>query len=194
MSGLSAKHVVLGLLIERPGYGYDLTQRLRARMGFLGLAETGVYKTLERLEREGWIEEVGEQSHGTRRGAPRIVYGPTLEGRARFREWLATPSEHTVLRDELQVKLTLGDPADLPALLAVIEAQTADCLAELADLRRPVLAQAAEPDVTWAHAAVILVDDLNVRWLQTLVDWLETVSVLVEMRIDRNGQTPLRSE
>jgi DNA-binding PadR family transcriptional regulator len=188
VSGLSTKHVVLGLLMERPGYGYDLLQRTRSRFAFLGLSENFVYKTLERLENEGWIEDFGDKrAGGTRRGAPRVMYRATSLGRERFKEWLATPSDHAVLRDELQAKLSLSEPDDLPKLLAVAEAQASECMAELAALRRPVLAHAAEPAVAWTHAAVMMVDDLNLRWLQALVDWLNAICELIEERIERTS-------
>lgn len=186
MSGLSTNHVVLGLLIEQPGYGYDLLKRARSRFGFLGLSENFVYKTLERLEQDGWIEETGDKSVGnTRRGAPRVIYRATPLGRERFKQWIATPSDRAVLRDELQAKLNLSEPDDLPELLAVAEHQCRECVAELATLQRPVLAHVAEPDVPWHHAAVMMVDDLNLRWLQALVDWLNAICELIEERIER---------
>lgn len=186
VSGLSTKHVVLGLLIERPGYGYDLLKRAGSRFGYLGLSENFVYKTLERLERDGWIEDFGDKSAGaTRRGAPRVMYRATPTGRERFKEWIATPSEHAVLRDDLQAKLKLSEPDDLPELLAVAEEQSRECVAKLATLQRPALAHVAEPEVPWHHAAVMMVDDLNVRWLQALADWLDAICELIEERIER---------
>jgi DNA-binding PadR family transcriptional regulator len=189
VSGLSTKHVVLGLLIERPGYGYDLGQRLDARLGFLGLSENAVYRILDRLEVDGWIEEIGERTFGrTRRGAARVMYGATVTGVEQFKEWIGAPSDRAVLRDELQAKMAVADPSDLPELLAVAEAQARECLAELAAFERPVIARATEPDVPWSHAAVMLVDDFRSRWLQALVDWLDAVSVVLEERIERGAE------
>jgi DNA-binding PadR family transcriptional regulator len=190
VSGLSTKHVVLGLLIEQPGYGYDLLKRARSRFGYLGLSDNFVYKTLERLEEDGFIEERGDKSTGnTRRGAPRVMYRATSLGRENFKQWIATPSERAVLRDELQAKLNLSEPDDLPELLAVAEEQSRECVAELATLRRPVLATVAEPEVPWHHAAVMMVDDLNLRWLQALVDWLNAICELIEERIDLTSES-----
>lgn len=184
MSGVSTKHIVLGLLIERPGYGYDLGQRIEERLGFLGLSENAVYRVLDRLQDDGWITEVRDQTvRRTRRGAARVRYGPTATGVAQFKQWIAEPSGRAVLRDELRAKMLVTDPTDLPDLLTAAEQQTRECLAELTALHRPVLATAAEPDVPWSHAAVILVDDLSTRWLQALVDWLEAVCVVLEERI-----------
>lgn len=194
MGGLSTRHVVLGLLVERPGYGYDLQQRIDARLGFLGLSESAVYKILERLESEGWIEESGQRRLGaTRRGAPRVMYRATTVGRERFKQWMAQPCERPVLRDELQAKLNVAEPDDLPELLASAEAQGRECLAELAALSRPALARVVEPEVPWRDAATMMVDDFRLRSLQTLVDWLDATCELIEERIRRASETDARA-
>jgi DNA-binding PadR family transcriptional regulator len=184
MSGLSTRHVVLGLLVERPGYGYDLQQRIDARLGFLGLSESAVYKILERLEHDGWIEEIGRKAVGaTRRGAPRVMYRATALGRERFAQWMTAPCQRAVLRDELQAKLNVAEPTDLPELLAAAEAQGRECLAELAKLQRPAFAQTVAADVPWPDAALLMVDDFRLRYLQMLVDWLDAICELLEERI-----------
>lgn len=188
MSGLSTKHVVLGLLIERPGYGYDLQQRLDTRLGFLGLSETIVYKTLDRLEQDGLIEEIpGRRRARTRRGTERVIYRATPLGVQQFRSWIATPSERAVLRDELQAKLIVVQPDCLPALLDVAEAQERECLAELNALHRPSLARAASPEVPWCEAAGMMVEDVTIRWLQCLVEWLDAICEVMEERIVRSS-------
>jgi DNA-binding PadR family transcriptional regulator len=189
MSGLSTRHLVLGLLVERAGYGYDLQQRIDARLGFLGLSESAVYKILERLETEGWIEEVGPRRIGiTRRGAPRVIYRATPLGHERFKEWMAAPCERVLLRDELQAKLNVAEPADLPQLLAIAEAQSRTCLRELAELGSPVITCASEPTVPWRDAATMMVDDFRLRSLQTLVAWLDSICVLIAERIRRTSE------
>ncbi len=185
VSRLSTKHVVLGLLIERRGYGWELQQRLDSRLGFLGLSESVIYRLLERLEKEGLIEEDGPKSGGTRRGVPRMMYSVTEHGHEEFDAWMARPSDRASLRDELQAKLNVGKPAHLPALLEVAQAQQRDCIAELAALRRPALASIADPKVPWQDAALIAIDDFNARWLQMLVDWLEAICEFIEERIER---------
>jgi len=188
VSGLSTKHVVLGLLIEQPGYGYDLHKRVETRFGFLHLSESFVYKTLERLEREGWIEDYKDKSvGGTRRGAPRVMYRSTESGRQQFKDWRATRNRRAVLRDALQAKLGLTEPDGLPELLEEAEAQAADCMAELATLRRPSLADAAGAEVPWHDAAALMGDDLHVRLLQAQVDWLDGICELIEDRIERSS-------
>lgn len=186
MGRLSTKHAVLGLMIDRPSYGYNLQQQINERLGFLGLAESTVYKTLERLELDGWVEEVGEKAVGqTRRGAPRVLYRATPEGVASFKAWMAEASDRSVLRDELQAKLALSDPDDLPQLLAMAEEQSRECLEELVALSRPSLAGLATADVDWSVAARYMVDDFKARWLESLVDWLDAICEVMEERIKR---------
>jgi DNA-binding PadR family transcriptional regulator len=191
MSRLSTKHVVLGLMMDRASYGYSLQQQIAERLGFLGLAESAVYKTIERLEQDGWIEEAGEKQVGrTRRGAPRVLYRATPEGVEQFRRWMAEPTDRSVLRDELQVKLVLSSPADLPQLLEMAETQAQTCLAELAALSRPGLAGASGSDVSWEAAARMMVDDFKARWLESLVDWLDAICAVMEARLERAAEQP----
>lgn len=187
MGRLSTKHAVLGLMIDRPSYGYNLQRQINERLGFLGLAESTVYKTLERLELDGWVEEVGEKAVGqTRRGAPRVLYRATPAGVAHFKAWMGEASDRSVLRDELQAKLALSDPEDLPQLLATAEAQASECLEELVAVRRPSFADLATADVDWSVAARYMVDDFKARWLESLVDWLDAICEVMEERIRRS--------
>jgi DNA-binding PadR family transcriptional regulator len=183
MAKLSTKHVVLGLMIDRPGYGYALQQQFTERLGFLGLAESSIYKTLERLAADGWVEETGRTSLGPRhRGAQRVLYRATSEGVAEFKEWMAQPCDRAVVRDELHAKLVLSDPDDLPDLLTAAEAQSRECLAELATLgRRRAMPMTSEQP--WGLVASALVDDFHARWLESLVDWLDQMCKAIEERI-----------
>ena len=194
MSRISTKHAVLGLMIDRPSYGYNLQQQIGERLGFLGLAESTVYKTIERLEVDGWVEEVGEKRTGrTRRGAPRVLYRATPAGVSSFKAWMAMASDRAVLRDELQTKLALSDPEDLPRLLQMAEAQSRECLEELVVLARPSLSELATADVEWGVAARFMVDDFKARWLESLVDWLDGICEVMEERIGRADGRALSS-
>ena len=56
---MSAKHAVLGLVIERPGYGYQLAQRLDERFSSSGFAPSGVYSALDQLSRDELVRLTG---------------------------------------------------------------------------------------------------------------------------------------
>lgn len=184
MAKLSTKHVVLGLVIERPGYGYGLQQRMSERLGFLDLAESAVYKTLARLEEDGLVEEA-RRGPGTpvRSGGQRILYRATEEGVDEFKCWMAAPSDRAVLRDELQTKLALSNPGDLPQLLKTAEDQSRSCLADLDGLRRGPIGLAGTTSMPWPAAAQMMVDDFKARWLEAMVAWLDAVCEVIEARI-----------
>jgi DNA-binding PadR family transcriptional regulator len=187
VSRLSTKHVVLGLMIDRPTYGYLLQQQLGERLGFLGLADSAVYKTIERLEADGSVEEVGISSVASGARSRRVLYRATPQGIHTFKEWMAQPCDRATLRDELQAKLAVSTPDDLPQMMAMAEAQAQACLVELAQIQRPRLTVAGTPDVPWSVAARMMADDFQARWLEGLVDWLNAICEVMEERLARSS-------
>jgi PadR family transcriptional regulator PadR len=78
--------VLLRLLQERPGYGYELvTEIARRSEGELEVKEGTLYPLLYRLEEQGLVETVWETPE---RGAPRKYYRITAAGRRAFEERL----------------------------------------------------------------------------------------------------------
>jgi DNA-binding PadR family transcriptional regulator len=78
---------LLGLIIERPSYAYDLAQRFERRYGqALPLSNVGhIYTALGVLGDRGLVEEIP----GTRQGRqPRPRYRATEQGFAEYRDWL----------------------------------------------------------------------------------------------------------
>lgn len=91
---------VLGLVIERPSYGYELFQRLERRYG--GVLEppiSQIYAALDVLERAGLIEPLPDtepetadatgRSRPAARRQPKVNYGATAGGVSAFRGWVA---------------------------------------------------------------------------------------------------------
>jgi DNA-binding PadR family transcriptional regulator len=82
---------VLGLVIERPSYGYELLKRFEREYGqMLPLSsESHVYRALDVLRGRGLIEDVLTAGHGTASGRqPRPRYRSTIEGIRGYRDWL----------------------------------------------------------------------------------------------------------
>lgn len=181
MSRLSTKHVVLGLLVEQNSYGYALQQRVSEQFGFLGLADSAIYKTLERLAVEGCVEEVGQRASGK---TARVLYRITPEGVERFEQWMAETSDRPYLRDELHAKLALSTAADLPNLLRAVETQSQECLADLAALGSEARPSVTTPDVSWNVTSLLLVDDFRARFLECMVDWLAMTAEVIQEQID----------
>lgn len=181
---VSTKHVVLGLVIERSGYGYDLQQRIEERFGFLGLSDTVVYRALDRLETDGHIVQTGLKTIGqTRRGSPRLVYSATTPGRDEFLTWMSQPVKRALVREELHVKLVLAGPRDCARLIEETFLLEREYVAELRGLTRPPLHELVDDEMPWSEVAAILVDDACATRLQAAVEWLQRARAVMQRRL-----------
>jgi DNA-binding PadR family transcriptional regulator len=176
---MSAKNVVLGLVIERPGYGYDLARRLQERFGSSGFAPTGVYSALDQLSAEALVRSAGSRADGAKeRAAPRTIYEATPKGVDHFEEWMLGFSSLAPVRDELYMKIALSKPHNLSRLIALAQAQEQDCLARLHSLRRPP-ARPRSGLRAWSEVAVLLVRDAEIKQLQARVEWLQKARTIM---------------
>jgi DNA-binding PadR family transcriptional regulator len=180
VSTMSAKNAVLGLVIERPGYGYDLARRLEERFGSSGFAPTGVYSALDQLSSDELVRSAGPRAEATNeRAAPRTIYEATPKGVDRFEAWMLGGSSLAPVRDELYMKIALSKPHNLGRLIELTRAQEEDCLARLQDLKRcPPRARAGTR--AWSEVAVLLVRDAEVKQLQARVEWLQKARTIMD--------------
>jgi DNA-binding PadR family transcriptional regulator len=128
---MSAQHAVLGLLLDRPAYAYELANRLQERLGPTWAINSGqLSQTLQKLESEGLIQKLEGYSTG-RRG--RRIFGVTDDGAAEFDRWWFEEQPNTVAppRRPLLVKLTLAGPMRLKESLRQIEAYELECAQRL---------------------------------------------------------------
>jgi DNA-binding PadR family transcriptional regulator len=172
---MSAKNAVLGLVIERPGYGYDLARRLRERFGSSDFAPTGVYSALDQLSSEALVRSAGRRARADK---TRVIYEATQEGIEHFERWMLDSSSLAPVRDELYMKLALSKPHNLSRLIELAQAQEEDCLTRLQALRRLAPGAVAAPKA-WADVAGLLVRDAEVRQLQARVEWLQKARAIM---------------
>lgn len=194
------RYGVLGLLIERRGYGYELVQRLRARLGGAWqLNPSAVYTALDQLEADGLIEGTA-RGHGPGEGRPgengtgrvsrraaRVVYRATDAGVCAFERWMARPSSRVKpMRSELALKVALLSPDSVPALLETIRHEERLILHALGELA-PQTPSAPAPGGRWPAAAAALVSAAAVSRLQAELAWLRSVREAVERLL---GEVP----
>ncbi len=80
---MSVRLVILGLLGERPLYGYEIKQIIEERMGdWTSIAFGSIYFALDKLAEEGFVEKVATEQQGNR--PSRSVYQITATGQAEF--------------------------------------------------------------------------------------------------------------
>lgn len=131
---------LLGLVIERSSYGYELISRFERIYGEIlrVTADRRVYDALEELEDRGLIEQVrGAETpdHAPRR--PRVHYRATEQGRLAYQEWLVAEINQERERARLFARqLTMLEPQ---AALEVLDRYERECLEESA------IVEATEP-------------------------------------------------
>jgi DNA-binding PadR family transcriptional regulator len=125
---VSAKHALLGLLMSRPAYRYQLGDRLQERLGPAWRINSGqLYQTIDRLEDNGLIERVDQANDEQHE---RHVFAVTAAGAEEFDRWFDdTVSRARLLRRPLLVKITLAGRDRLRDTLAEIDAYEQDCAA-----------------------------------------------------------------
>jgi DNA-binding PadR family transcriptional regulator len=183
---MSAKHAVLGLVIERPGYGYQLAQRLDERFGSSGFAPSGVYSALDQLSRDDLVRSAGEMGAGpARRAAPRTIYEATEEGVDHFEAWMLDPSPAPPLRDELHMKIALCRPRNLPRLIEMVAGQEQVCVGRLQDLKRLTQGRSAASR-DWAALMRMLATEAEVAFWNSRIEWLQNARELLEQLGDEH--------
>ncbi len=120
---------LLGLVIERPSYAYELSQRFdRAYDGALSLSSTShAYTALGTLRGRGLIEEIP----GTRGGRqPKPRYRATSRGVEEYREWLVGQAHEDRRRQRLLVLQIAALGRSPEAALETVERYEQACLEE----------------------------------------------------------------
>ena len=85
---MSAKHIVLGLLADKPDYPYQLENVLKERSGPDWRISSGqFYQTIKRLAGEGLIERVDGSSPRGRDDDDRHIFAITEAGLDEFERW-----------------------------------------------------------------------------------------------------------
>lgn len=139
---------VLGLVIEKPSYGYELLQRFEGRYGEV-LRVSGpshVYAALNRLEKARLIEpaldEAAEPAEVQRQ--PKVSYRATADGARAFRRWIAERMRDDEQRVELMGRLIAVGARRMDALGEIIDRYEHECVEAVS--RMPLFDREAAAD------------------------------------------------
>lgn len=109
---MSVRLVILGLLRQRPLYGYEIKQIIEEHMGdWTSIAFGSIYFALDKLTEEGFIERAGVEQAGNR--PSRSVFQVTETGRQEFLRLLRA-GWRTVERQYFDLDLCLFFMGALP--------------------------------------------------------------------------------
>jgi DNA-binding PadR family transcriptional regulator len=176
---MAAKDLILGLIVDRPDYGYSLKRRLGDQLGSAGFAESIIYSALDSLTRDGLIEAVDRSEAGARkrRGGRNASYRATQKGIAHFDAWMADSSPLAPMREELRMKLALCKPRHVPRLIDIAWAQEQLCIDRLRALQCSEERIALDDCSTLPQALDSLLLDADAALLQASIEWLGRLRV-----------------
>jgi DNA-binding PadR family transcriptional regulator len=188
---MSAKYAILGLVIERPGYGYQLAQRLEERFGSSSFAPSGVYSALDQLSRDEFVRAAGEMGPGpARRSAPRMIYEATDLGVQHFEAWILGSSPTPPLRDELHMKIALCRPGNLPRLIDLVYGQELACMGRLRDLNRSFDGEDSARELQdWSRLMRTLARDAEIALWKSRIEWLQNARELLKRLLKQSERS-----
>jgi DNA-binding PadR family transcriptional regulator len=159
---MSVRHALLALLSEGPKYGLQLRQEFEARTGEVWPLNVGqVYTTLQRLERDGFVESDAD-GEGRQR-----CFRITSVGGDELRAWLRAPQDAAPPRDELVIKVLVAWQVPGVEVRDVIQLHRRHLVETMQSYTR-LKADAHEDDMGLA-----LVVDAELFRLEGVVRWLD---------------------
>lgn len=116
---MSLSHAILASLTFQPMTGYDLKKFFDMSVGhFWTTTQSHIYKALNDLEEEGWVEkQLIEQEDKPNRKE----YSVTESGRAELRRWLTTPLSPAPVREAWLIQLFFSHTSSDAEIAALIE-------------------------------------------------------------------------
>jgi DNA-binding PadR family transcriptional regulator len=160
---VSVRYGLLALLDEAPSHGYNLKTAFERRTGGSWALNIGqVYTTIQRLERDGFVESIGEPDDERRE------YRITPTGREQLAAWFENPVvPEAPARDELTIKVLLAVAAGDVDVTALLQRQRRASIEQLQAYTR----RKAKADPVGDVAFLLLIDALifrteaEIRWL-----------------------------
>jgi PadR family transcriptional regulator, regulatory protein AphA len=115
----SSTQALLGLLTIEPMSGYDLGQNFRFSVGHIWSESYGqIYPNLKKLAAAGLVSSKTQMQKGK---PDRRIYSITQSGRDQLIEWLGTPPQAEIPRNEMLLKLFFGSQIPASVLIAYVE-------------------------------------------------------------------------
>jgi DNA-binding PadR family transcriptional regulator len=178
---VSVPHALLALLSEGPKYGLRLQSEFESRTGEVWPLNVGqVYTTLQRLERDGFVEATGEGERSPK------GYRITPTGGRELADWLRTPPDLVPPpREELVIKVLVALQVPEIDVYEVLQAHRRHVIEVMQRYTR-IKAEAAEEDVPLA-----LVADAELFRLEAIVRWLDAAEVRLKQSPTSPPATPV---
>ena len=114
-------HAILGFLDYGPMTGYDLKKFFdQSVTHFWSATQSHIYKALENLEAEGWVESQIIPQEGR---PNRKEYHITKAGRAELRRWVVTPLPLSPTREAWLIQIFFSHASSNEEIVALLQAR-----------------------------------------------------------------------
>ncbi|HEV7956638.1 MAG TPA: PadR family transcriptional regulator [Marisediminicola sp.] len=180
---MSVRQSLLAILNQGPCYGYQLRSEFDRRTGSTSRLNVGqIYKTLDRLERDGLARKADIDGEG------QIYYEITDAGSVEVKSWLGSPTIRSAAsRDELVMKLAIAVTLPGVDVAEIVEVQRAATARILRDLQSSTQ---VHPESSEEMASRLVLDSLILA-LEAETRWLDLVESRVERAAAAGVATPL---
>jgi len=168
---MSLKFALLGLLAERPKYGYEIKREFEGALGNAWSVSYGqLYPTLRRLSEMGWLTKKTEPG---KKAAEKNIYSITEKGRRKLDEWLVKPVRNTYrVKDEFTLRFLFFNKLAPASVLEYLRGYQKKTEEQQESFRRTLEALPADVDfylrgIIRKGIAHLAAED---RWLQDVMD------------------------
>lgn len=174
---MTIPHALMALLATTPKFGLRLKEEFEASTGSIWPLNVGqVYATLQRLERDGFVEASDAEGDV----ASQKLYGLTILGKAELDSWLRTPPDTGAPpRDEIVIKVMVALTVTDYGVVSVIQTHRRQVIQSMQAFTR--MKKNSGHDL-----ALELVVDAELFRLEATSRWLDTC----EARLKSGARLP----
>ena len=175
---MTVRLVILGLLLDRPLYGYEIKQIIEEHMSdWTSIAFGSIYFAIDKLAAEGFVQKVRTERESGR--PSRSVYEITTAGRKEFirlleEQWQQFDRQYF----PLDICLFFLDSLPRAQVRAYLALRKAALQAALTELRKHRAEQVTQPEVPWQAGAIfdhaLLHLKAELQWITGLLNELES--------------------
>ena len=168
-------HAILGFLDYEPMTGYDLKKFFDQSVAhFWSAAQSHIYKALETLEEEGFVESKVIPQEGR---PNRKEYHITRSGRAELRRWVVTPLPLSPTREAWLIQVFFSHASSNEDIVALLKARAEKIREALEAFHTQIPASmeegAAQPGMERMKQLWKLTGDYGASYYEAELIWIE---------------------
>ncbi|MFD1609655.1 PadR family transcriptional regulator [Oceanobacillus luteolus] len=166
---MSVKHSLLALIYEKPRHGYELKTGFESLVEGLWPLNAGqVYTTLDRLERDSFVESPGHDKKD------RKLYTITQAGKEELWSWLNEPVGRSLFKEEFYIKFLCASHVSYENKKTMIRNQKETILKDILHLTqlRKQMSLSGNDTMKLLIEGALLHLEADMKWLERIEEEL----------------------